>query len=172
MVGQQFEIVMAAMHFELASDEHEPIFAMWSQASRLEERTCRPIFNGKRVPQSNEVIRFSFTMDGIDELVGRFEYFDLNPRSHSAEFGYMVNPQLRRRGIGTQMLNIAITHLFSTTTLNKLYCQTGAFNIASIKLLERLNFQQDGVLREHHELDGKLWDDYIYSVLRREWKAI
>lgn len=110
-------------------------------------------------------------IDGIDELVGWFEYFNLNPRNHSAEFGYMVNPQMRRRGIGTAMLRVAITHLFSTTSLNKLYCQTAAFNLASIKLLERLKFHQDGVLREHHELDGKLWNDHIYSVLRREWEA-
>jgi RimJ/RimL family protein N-acetyltransferase len=111
-------------------------------------------------------------MDGIDELAGRFAYFDINPRNRSAEFGYTVNPKLRQRGIGTTMLNIAITHLFSTTTLNELHCQTAAFNIVSIKLLEKLNFHQDGVLREHHELDGKLWDDCIYSVLRREWREI
>jgi [ribosomal protein S5]-alanine N-acetyltransferase len=160
------------IQFELASTEHECVFATWSQTSRIEERTCRSVLNGKRIPPSNEVITFSFLMDGIDELVGRFAYFDINTRNHSAEFGYTINPKLRRRGIGTKMLNIAITHLFSTTTLNKLYCQTAAFNIASIKLLERLNFHQDGVLREHHELDGKLWDDCIYSVLRREWREI
>ncbi|BAU11132.1 GCN5-related N-acetyltransferase [Leptolyngbya sp. NIES-3755] len=160
------------MQIELATDEDRRVFATWSQVSRLEERTCRPILNGKRVARNNEVIMFSFVIDGIDELVGRFEYFDFNPRNHSAEFGYMVNPKLRRQGIGTKMLNIAITHLFSTTTLNKLYCQTAAFNIASIKLLEKLNFHQDGVLREHHELDGKLWDDFIYSVLKREWREM
>ena len=160
------------MQFEPASDEHYRVFAEWRQFSRLEERTCRPILNGKRVPPCNDVVTLSFAMDGIDELVGRFEYFDINVRNHSAEFGYTVNPKFRRRGIGTKMLITAITHLFSTTNLNKLYCQTAAFNIASIKLLEKLNFHQDGVLREHHELDGKLWDDYIYSVLRREWKEI
>ncbi|GAP99976.1 GNAT family N-acetyltransferase [Leptolyngbya sp. NIES-2104] len=160
------------MQFELASDQHKRIFAEWNQVSRLEERTCRPILNGKRVPPDHEVITFSFRMDGIDELVGRFAYFDINCRNRSAEFGYMVNPKLRRRGIGAQMLDIAITHLFSTTTLNKLYCQTAEFNLASIKLLEKLNFHRDGVLREHHELDGKLWDDYIYSVLRLEWREV
>jgi [ribosomal protein S5]-alanine N-acetyltransferase len=157
------------MQFELASNEDECVFATWSQSSRLEEQTCRPVLNGKRVPPSSEVVRFSFVMEGIDELVGRFSYFDINIRNRSAEFGYTVNPKFRRQGIGTKMLNIAITHLFLTTTLNKLYCQTAAFNIASIKLLERLNFHQEGVLREHHELDGKLWDDYIFSVLRHEW---
>jgi [ribosomal protein S5]-alanine N-acetyltransferase len=160
------------MQFELASEEDKRVFARWSQVSRLEERTCRPILNGKRVAPGSEVVTFSFVMDGIDELVGRFAYFDLNPRNHSVEFGYTVNPQFRQRGIGTKMLNIAITHLFSTTTLNKLYCQTAAFNIASIKLLEKLDFHQDGVLREHHELDGRLWDDIIYSVLRREWREV
>jgi [ribosomal protein S5]-alanine N-acetyltransferase len=160
------------MQFQLASDNHERIFATWSQVSPLEERTCRPILNGKRISPNKEVVTFSFKIDGIEELVGRFAYFDINTRNHSAEFGYTINPRLRRRGMGTEMLNIAITHLFLTTTLNKLYCQTAAFNIASIKLLEKLNFNQDGVLREHHELDGKLWDDYIYSVLRRDWREI
>jgi [ribosomal protein S5]-alanine N-acetyltransferase len=70
------------------------------------------------------------------------------------------------------MLTMIINHLFSSTNLNKLYCQTAAFNIASIKLLYKLKFHQDAVLREHHELDGKLWDDYIYSILRREWKGV
>lgn len=160
------------MQFELASNEDERVFATWSQASRLEERTCRPVLDGKRVPPSSELVMFSFVMDGSDELAGRFTYFDINTRNRSAEFGYTVNPKFRRRGIGTKMLNIAITHLFSTTTLNKLYCQTAAFNLASINLLERLNFHQDGVLREHHELDGKLWDDRVYSILRCEWRKI
>lgn len=162
------------MQLELVSDEHKQVFSTWFQLDRLEEHTCRPIIDidGRRVYRSDEVVAFAFKMDGIDELVGRFTYFDLNSRNHSAEFGYTVNPKFRRRGIGTEMLTFVITHLFSTTTLNKLYCQTGAFNVASVKLLEKLNFHQDGVLREHHELDGKLWDDCIYSVLRREWMDI
>ena len=68
------------------------------------------------------------------------------------------------------MLITAIDYLFTTTELNKLYCQTAAFNIGSVKLLEKLSFHRDGILREHHELDGKLWDDYIYSILRSDWK--
>ena len=156
------------MLFELATDRYDRVFAEWSKFSPLEERTCRPVLNGKRISPSKDVVKIAFTIDGIDELVGKFEYFDLNPRNRSAEFGYTVNPKFRRQGIGTKMLAIAINHLFSSTNLNKLYCQTAAFNIASIKLLEKLNFHRDAVLREHHELNGKLHDDYIYSILRRE----
>ena len=157
------------MQFHLSSEKDYSVFARWSRFTPLKERTCRPIRNGKRI-LSKDVFTFSFTVYGIEELVGRFEYFDLNIRNRSAEFGYTVNPKFRRQGIGTKMLNTAVTHLFFSTDLNRLYCQTAAFNIGSIKLLEKLNFHQDAVLRQHHELDGKLYDDYIYSILRTEWQ--
>lgn len=158
------------MRIEPATAEDKTRFEEWRSRDRLEEKTCRPIRQGKRVPRSRQCTILAFFRDGIDEPVGKFTYFDVNPRNQSAEFGYTVNPNFRNRGVGTQMLLAAIDTLFSTTELNKLYCQTAAFNIASIKLLEKLGFHRDGILREHHELDGKLWDDYIYSILRREWK--
>jgi [ribosomal protein S5]-alanine N-acetyltransferase len=160
------------MQFELVFDKHQRILADWSKFSRLEERTCRPIINGKRVTPDNDLVTFVFssTIDGINQPIGRFDYFDLNVRNRSAEFGYTVNPKFRRLGFGRKMLITAINYLFLNINLNKLYCQTAAFNIASIKLLEKLNFHQDAVLREHHELDGIFWDDLIYSILQREWK--
>ncbi|MHC5814569.1 MAG: GNAT family N-acetyltransferase [Nostoc sp.] len=120
---------------------------------------------------SEKVIIFAFLMDGLEEPVGKFKYFDINPRNRSAEFEYTINPKWRNQGMGTKMLRTAINYLLATTKLNKLYCQTAAFNIASVKLLDKLGFHRDGILREHHELDGKLWDDYIYSILRNKWKT-
>ncbi|MEM8809230.1 MAG: GNAT family protein [Cyanobacteria bacterium P01_G01_bin.38] len=159
------------MQFCLASNDHRAIFSQWNQASRLEERTCRPITNGKRAEPDGHVVTLAFFEEDRHDIepVGRFVYFDFNPRNRSAEFGYIVNPGHRGKGIGTKMVTLALDHLFSTTDLNKLYCQTAAFNTASIKLLEKLKFHKDGILREHHELDGQLWNDIIYSILRREW---
>jgi [ribosomal protein S5]-alanine N-acetyltransferase len=160
------------MRLEPVSAEHQHIFQGWKQMDRLEEQTCRPILQGNRVLRNHEVTTWALLTEELIEPVGKFAFFDLNPRNRSVEFGYAVNPQFRRQGIGTKMLNLAIDRLFSTTNLNKLYCQTGAFNLASIRLLEKLGFQRDGILREHHELDGKLWDDYIYSILRPEWQSL
>ena len=158
------------MWIERASVEHASVFAEWRKSDRLEVQTCRPIIAGARVTLPQELVTLAFFSDRLAEPIGRFTYFDVNPRNQSVEFGYTVAPQFRNQGIGTAMLQMAIDQLFRTLKLNKLYCQTGAFNLPSIKLLEKLNFHRDGILREHHELDGKLWDDYIYSVLRREWR--
>jgi ribosomal-protein-alanine N-acetyltransferase len=144
----------------------------WKGDDAIEWLTCRPIQNGRRVATVEEPVTYTFLLNGSDEPIGKVTYFDFNPRNRSAEFGYRVHPAFRGRGVGTQMLSAFFVQIFSTTEINKLYCQTGAFNEPSIRLLERLGLHRDAVLREHHELDGNLWDDYIYSILRREWKAM
>jgi len=147
-------------------------FENWGKNSRIEERTCRPIEDGKRLPSSTEVHSLTFIMEGFEEPVGKFTYFDHNPRNRSCEFGYTINPRYRGQGLGGQMIASCIDHVFKDTELdlNKLYCQTAEFNIPSVKILEKLGLNRDGVLREHHELDGKLWNDLVYSVLRAEWE--
>lgn len=52
---------------------------------------------------------------------------------------------------------------------NKIYAQTGEFNKSSINLLKQLHFHCDGHLREHHELDGILYEDYLFSLTRNDW---
>ena len=59
--------------------------------------------------------------------------------------------------------------LFKNMELNKIYAQTGSFNIESIELLEKMGFQRDGILRNHHELNDVFYDDYIFSILNKEW---
>jgi GNAT superfamily N-acetyltransferase len=108
------------MRFEQVSSVYRQVFAEWNQSCRLEERTCRPVVNGKRISPDIAPITWAFFADGVDEIAGRFHYFDVNPRNQSAEFGYMVNPKFRRQGIGTKMVALAVSNLFATTDLNKL----------------------------------------------------
>jgi ribosomal-protein-alanine N-acetyltransferase len=157
------------MKISKATKKNLELFREWGQATRIEERTCRPVKNGKHVPRTDRVLRLAYFIVGHKAPVGKFDVFDFNPRNRSAEFGIMVDPKMRGKGIGTRMVSDCLDYVFKTTDLNKLYGQTGAFNKASIVLLKKLGFHRDAVLREHHELDGELHDDYIFSVLRRDW---
>jgi len=84
------------------------------------------------------------------------------------EVGYYLCPEYRGNGIMNEAMTLALAWLFSQG-LNKIYAQTGSFNEASARLLERLGFHQDGRLRQHHELDGTLYDDLVYSILESEF---
>lgn len=144
--------------------------AIWPDPGRIEERTCRPVVAGKRLPPDGGVWHLHLCLTAGRKVVGRFTWFDVNPRNRSAEFGYLVHPDWRGKGLGLELVRQAVGHLFRTTRLNKLYCQTAACNLPSVRLLEHLWFHLDGRLREHHELDGVLHDDLVYSMLRREWR--
>ena len=61
-----------------------------------------------------------------------------------------AGPGTRRRGLGTD---------------------TDPRNTASIRLLERLGFQQEGHFRERWVVDGEVSDSAMFGLLRREWAA-
>ncbi len=144
----------------------------WGTASRLEERTCRPVQDGKRVKTDDKGVLLACFLPGESSPFGRVSVFDFNPRNRSAEFGYLIDPARRSRGCGTRMIRAFLDYAFPRWNLNRLYCQTGAFNAASVRLLERIGFQKEGILRQHHELDGRLLDDLIFAILRSEWAAL
>jgi Acetyltransferase (GNAT) domain len=135
---------------------------------RLEEYTCRPIVNGRAVARDQRREHWAYVLN-CGRPGGWITLFDFNSRNRSAEFGYGLIPELRGRGEGKRLLACAFDLFFQTMDLNKLHCQTASFNIPSVRSLENLGLTRDGILRAHHELDGYLYDDYIYSLLRDEW---
>ena len=120
---------------------------------------------------SPEPLRFNLGMilRGTGTLVGRVTTFDYNPRNRSCEIGYIVAPTARGKGYGREAVAILLDYLFGGVGLNKVQAQTGSFNAPSIRLLETLGFKRDAVLREHHLYKAVLHDDYVYSIVYREW---
>jgi RimJ/RimL family protein N-acetyltransferase len=155
------------------------IYREWFLKSKPEMMTCRPIVTRTW----DEVVTQFETAAGSDKsrifavgkasdnlFLGRVTYFDLNPRNHSAEIGYFIGPEFRGRGYAAEAVALLLKHLFSDLGLNKVMAQTGEFNLHSIRLLEKLGFRIDGRLRQHHEVNGELKDDILYSLLASELK--
>lgn len=139
-----------------------------------EGQTCRPVIT--RTPEEarhlfaehiahERVLSVGIVVDG--HLAGKLSLFDFNPRNRSAEFGYYLLPSFRRQNVATRTLQALLPRLFAQG-LHKLYAQTAGYNTASIALLTHLGFHLDGVLRDHHERSGQLYDDHIYSLLEDE----
>jgi ribosomal-protein-alanine N-acetyltransferase len=149
----------------------------WFMASDPQTQTCRQVqllapeeyadrFR-QRQPEPNAGGFLICTIEA-DEPVGKLSYFNLNMINRSAELGYIIAPEARRQGYAYEGMRLLISYLFKQFNLNKVYAQTGAFNEASVALLESLDFRLDGRLRQHHCLNGEFYDDYVYSLLKFE----
>ena len=64
------------------------------------------------------------------------------------------------------ILDVAFNHM----RLNRIQAFVYTGNEGSCKLLEKLEFTQEGIAREKNLYRGKYYDHYCYSLLDRDFK--
>lgn len=87
----------------------------------------------------------------------------------TAEVGYMIAPGEWGNGYGTDALTAVCGYAFEERRLNKVYATTYATNPASIRVLEKAGFTEEGVLRKEGFVEGNHVDMYRYGMLAEEW---
>jgi ribosomal-protein-alanine N-acetyltransferase len=146
--------------------------------------TCRPIivrndvkllqFFNQFIDNKNNFPLGIFLVDDQSEkkyrMIGRITLFDYNARNRSVELGYIVDEKFQGKGFMKRALAMVCARLLLDANINKIYAQTASFNKKSIGLLLSVGFVIDARLREHHEYNGKLYDDYIFSLLAEDEK--
>jgi len=88
-----------------------------------------------------------------------------------AELGYILRRDHWGRGLAAEALTRLVDHAFRTLGLHRLEADIDPRNSASIKLVERLGFKQEGLLRERYFVAGDIQDSVIYGLLAPEWSA-
>lgn len=172
---------------ELIRPQNEDIAVLYRwklEEPRHELYSCRPVNPLGTYEEFYEKIQSRFEDPGrihrilrnreTHEPLGEVKGFDYNPRNHSLEFGYYLPGENRRKGYGEMMVRLFLDEVFTHPEweLNKLYATTSGNNEASKGVLEKIGFRIDGKNREHYWIDGKRYDQVIYSLLRTEWDRI
>lgn len=89
-----------------------------------------------------------------------------------AVIGYGVHADLRGRGLSVEAASKVIDEAFSGhPKLARLRAHTNAENKPSMRVLEKLGFIQEGILRKNQFVKGRLSDEAIYGLLRAEWSG-
>ncbi len=106
------------------------------------------------------------------EVIGTASVSNVSWGMGYAEIGYMLAESHHGRGLGTRAVALLITKLFAETDLKRVYALVSSENVASRRLLERLGFTREGLMREHYVIQGRRVDEVVYGLLRREWKPL
>jgi RimJ/RimL family protein N-acetyltransferase len=86
------------------------------------------------------------------------------------EMGFALLPNERRKGYGTEAIQLMVDHLFVTKDIARIQVSTDTKNVASQKALEKAGFLREGTMRKSWYTKGDYRDHYLYSILREEWK--
>jgi ribosomal-protein-alanine N-acetyltransferase len=94
------------------------------------------------------------------------------PRHRRAEIGYnLLSESQMRQGLMSEAVKVILNYGFETMNLNRVEACIGKNNAASISLVKKFGFIQEGNLREHYNKDGELQDSLIFSLLKNEYEA-
>ena len=109
-----------------------------------------------------------FVAEDADRIVARLTLSrDPHPSSrHVADLGLMVDERFRRRGIGSLLLDEAVTWA-RASGIHKLELHVFPWNEPAIALYESYGFEREGYRRRHYERAGEYVDAILmaYSVV-------
>jgi [ribosomal protein S5]-alanine N-acetyltransferase len=88
------------------------------------------------------------------------------PEGACLEIGILLFPEHRGREVGTAAQRLLVDYLFSTTLANRVQAITDVENLAEQRVLERIGFRREGVLRGLAFIGGRWRDGAVYSRLR------
>jgi RimJ/RimL family protein N-acetyltransferase len=98
--------------------------------------------------------------------IGSCLLFKHDEASARAELGYVLARSHWGGGVMHEALTALIGHAFIHMALRRLEAEIDPRNVASARLLERLGFVQEGLLRQRWMTKGELTDSALYGLLR------
>ncbi len=122
---------------------------------------------------SNDHMRWGIALkDQPEILIGTCGFHVYDQNNNTAEIGYDLSSKHHRKGYMSEALKEIIKYGFERLRLHKISAAVYVGNTASNKLLEKLGFQLEGVIRDKHYFRGEYFDHNLYSLLETEKENI
>jgi ribosomal-protein-alanine N-acetyltransferase len=86
----------------------------------------------------------------------------------SGHLGYWVDQAVSGRGLATLAVALVCDHAFGPAGLHRLQADIRPENLRSQRLVERLGFRHEGVLRRYLDIDGDWRDHLSYALLAED----
>ncbi len=111
---------------------------------------------------------FFWLLKADENVIGNISVRNINRRMLTAEIGYGVAAEARGNGYATEAVRLVTQKAFTQSPLRKLIAYVHQENRASRRVLRKVGYKPEGVLREHYVVNGMPVNEIIYGILRRE----
>ena len=121
-----------------------------------------------RVVQAQPYVQ-NFAIEVAREAVGGVGIVPLTDVERlSAEVGYWLGEDYWGRGIASEAVALLVDYVFRETGIIRLFASVYEYNPASMKVLEKVGFTRQAILRDAAIKNGRVIDMYYYDLVKRE----
>jgi len=131
----------------------------------------RMIAGMQRFFDEKQRIRWGIAQKTDNVLIGHCGFFDIDRFNSCAEISYCLKRGTWGRGIMTEALDAMLRFGFEDYGFNRIIAKVIKGNAGSIKVLQKLGFVQEGVLRENLYKNGQYHDLVLFSILKSEYRG-
>ena len=142
-------------------------FPAWTEVSQARDYFASAI--GGR--DAGRMLCWAIAERDGDRLIGSTTLFAINREQGRAEVGYALRASHWGRGYAQEALRMVLGHAFDTLGLRRIEADIDPRNASSCKLVERMGFAREGLLRGRWCVAGEVSDSALYGLLAFEWRA-
>jgi RimJ/RimL family protein N-acetyltransferase len=142
-------------------------FPAWTRAEQAQARVAHVLEQRAR----GEVFAWAIADPVDDGLIGSVAAFALDRIQLRAEIGYSLHADWHGQGLAQEAVRAVLAFLIGEVGLARIEADVDPRNAASCRLLERLGFVREGLLRQRWRVNGEACDSALYGLLAPEFIA-
>lgn len=104
-------------------------------------------------------------------IIGTCTLFHLDPANARAELGYCLGSAHWGQGYMSEALTALLDFAFGTLRLRRLEADVDPRNENSLRILDKLGFHHEGLLRERWNVAGEIQDTVFCGLLAKDWQG-
>ncbi|WP_096187879.1 GNAT family N-acetyltransferase [Evansella halocellulosilytica] len=123
--------------------------------------------------QSNKTgIRWGITLKEQGIVIGSCGFHNIVSQHFRTEIGFELSKDQWGKGIAVEAVEAIIRYGFERMNFNRIEALIEPPNLSSQKLVEKMGFIREGLLRNYEFTCGKFDNLYMYSLLKQDFDKI
>lgn len=122
--------------------------------------------------ENQQAIRFGIECHETGNLIGTCGFHNWAKRVNRIEIGYELKQEEEGKGYMTEALTAIISFAFSELQIHRIGALIHPENTPSRKLVTKLGFQEEGLLRDYTYASGDYTDLIMHSLLKKDWSSL
>jgi [ribosomal protein S5]-alanine N-acetyltransferase len=114
--------------------------------------------------------KFAIALPTEERMIGMVSLMPINPDIQEWEIGWGVRCEDWGRGYASEAAREMLRLAFEELNGRRVVAFCHAENLSSVRVMEKIGMQYEGRLREVRWLNECWNDEFIYSILMREWQ--
>lgn len=141
-------------------------FPAWTEKAQAGDYFARAL--AARDP--DDMLCWVMTSADSEQLIGTTTLYAINRKQGRAEIGYALGSAHWGKGLAREAVALALDHAFDALGLRRVEADVDPRNTGSMRLMQALGFQQEGLMRERWQVGDEITDSAWFGLLAREWR--